>query len=211
VCYADKLPLPCSYFAKGACARGRSCRFAHGDRELQGAIGERGNVRHRAVKTQLCSFFLRGRCLSGARCFFAHGEAELRSSAETLNGSNATLSSDELKGRAQEPDEQDSLLGQDPYESMTSARVHRWDEELGRWVVETLEIEDLPLPPCHSSSSSEQAEQRKPVEPKALDLAAVLPPPACSKGRREGQRIQLLLESRTPLRRSAASFVPWSH
>lgn len=193
-----KLPVPCSYFAKGNCTRGHSCRFAHGDLELQGAISEAGNHRQRVLKTQLCSFFARGRCLSGARCFFAHGEAELRSSQEA--SPPPAPQSCKLEGAAKEPEMQED------FESMTSASVLRWDEELGQWVAETLEIEDLPSSSSDTCLSIEQCDSKK-VEPKALDLEAALSYSSNNAG--AVQTIKILLEARTPLRKNAASFVSW--
>ncbi|KAF8712818.1 hypothetical protein HU200_028590 [Digitaria exilis] len=81
----------CYNFAKGRCARGASCRFAHGDSASRGGwrdeARESGHDRvgpessygnrteHRRVNKNPCKFFAEGRCLRGENCPYLHEEA----------------------------------------------------------------------------------------------------------------------------------------
>jgi len=66
----DKTRL-CKFFAKGKCARGLACTFAHSHEELE--------TRPDFFRTQLCPDFLRlGMCPLGASCAYAHNTLELR-------------------------------------------------------------------------------------------------------------------------------------
>jgi len=66
----DKTKM-CKFHARGRCARGKACSFAHGVDELLTAPN--------LHKTQLCADFARdGQCRRGARCKFAHGVGQLR-------------------------------------------------------------------------------------------------------------------------------------
>lgn len=61
----------CKFYARGRCARGKACSFAHGSEELLTAPD--------LHKTQLCADYARdGLCRRGARCKFAHGVEQLK-------------------------------------------------------------------------------------------------------------------------------------
>jgi len=60
----------CSFWQKGACRRGRNCKYAHGDREL--------NAQPDLTRTALCRDMLNyGQC-NVENCGFAHSAEELR-------------------------------------------------------------------------------------------------------------------------------------
>ncbi|RCV30181.1 hypothetical protein SETIT_6G073300v2 [Setaria italica] len=81
----------CYNFAKGRCARGASCRFAHGDSASHGGWRDEaresahdrvgpdssyGNrTEHRRVNKNPCKFFAEGRCRRGENCPYLHEEA----------------------------------------------------------------------------------------------------------------------------------------
>ncbi|CAL5009903.1 unnamed protein product [Urochloa decumbens] len=81
----------CYNFAKGRCARGASCRFAHGDSAPNGGWRDEaresahdrigpdssyGNrTEHRRVNKNPCKFFAEGRCRRGENCPYLHEEA----------------------------------------------------------------------------------------------------------------------------------------
>ncbi|CAO2205674.1 unnamed protein product [Urochloa humidicola] len=81
----------CYNFAKGRCARGASCRFAHGDSASNGGWRDEaresahdrigpdssfGNrTEHRRVNKNPCKFFAEGRCRRGENCPYLHEEA----------------------------------------------------------------------------------------------------------------------------------------
>jgi len=81
----------CYNFAKGRCARGASCRFAHGDSgshggwrdEARESAHDRGGpdssygnrTEHRRVNKNPCKFFAEGRCRRGESCPYLHEEA----------------------------------------------------------------------------------------------------------------------------------------
>jgi hypothetical protein len=48
---------PCAYFLRGACSRGRACKFSHSGEEL------------------ICPFFTKGVCRYGSKCAFLHASA----------------------------------------------------------------------------------------------------------------------------------------
>lgn len=65
----------------GTCFQGDTCRFAHGEWELQPTSQAGPGL---AVKTKLCTFFANGACTKGATCSFAHGEEELGTSGTSM-------------------------------------------------------------------------------------------------------------------------------
>jgi len=75
---------PCRYWLKGHCQYGDSCRFAHGDEELEEEEEEDENGAARTQrgseyrKTKLCRHWMTGSCPFEDSCKFAHGEHELQ-------------------------------------------------------------------------------------------------------------------------------------
>mmetsp|Transcript_98435 Transcript_98435/g.195213 ORF Transcript_98435/g.195213 Transcript_98435/m.195213 type:complete len:393 (+) Transcript_98435:92-1270(+) len=63
----------CGRFARGTCALGRVCSFAHGEEELD-TVGLTVCGR---VKTQNCRDWEAGRCAYGDACSHAHGDLEI--------------------------------------------------------------------------------------------------------------------------------------
>lgn len=74
VCMKTRL---CCFYIKGSCPRGRKCKFAHGEEELQSAPD--------LTRTKMCPAMLRsGVCRRGTSCRFAHTESELRPIEEVM-------------------------------------------------------------------------------------------------------------------------------
>ena len=64
-----KSKTPCSFFAKGSCTKGESCRFSHS--LPAGGGGGAAAVTITKSKT-ICSFFVKGICTKGDSCRFSH-------------------------------------------------------------------------------------------------------------------------------------------
>lgn len=75
VCLKTKL---CKFYGKtGKCPRDGSCKFAHGEQELQ--------VAPDLSQTKMCPALLRhGECNRGPSCRFAHSEEDLRPILEVV-------------------------------------------------------------------------------------------------------------------------------
>ena len=65
----------CIYHAKGECARGSLCTWAHGNREIGQVVVD---YKQLGVKLDMCRHFLAGACWAGADCAWAHSEEEQR-------------------------------------------------------------------------------------------------------------------------------------
>ncbi|CAE7400378.1 zfs1 [Symbiodinium microadriaticum] len=61
----------CMFWVRGACKRGSSCAFAHGEAQLRESPD--------LSKTKICKKFQTGACPLGEECTFAHCREELRS------------------------------------------------------------------------------------------------------------------------------------
>mmetsp|Transcript_46456 Transcript_46456/g.86854 ORF Transcript_46456/g.86854 Transcript_46456/m.86854 type:complete len:153 (-) Transcript_46456:107-565(-) len=61
----------CSFWVRGACKRGTTCAFAHGESQLR----ETPNL----SKTKICKMYQTDQCSLGELCTFAHSREELRS------------------------------------------------------------------------------------------------------------------------------------
>lgn len=75
VCVKTRL---CKFYNRaGGCPRDRTCKFAHGEQELQAAP----DLSH----TKMCPSFLKhGLCKRGASCRYAHSDEELRPIVEVV-------------------------------------------------------------------------------------------------------------------------------
>lgn len=72
----------CNFFMKGHCPRGSSCKFAHGEEEIQKFPDLTG--------TKMCPDVLKfGECKRGASCRHAHSPQELRPVSEALTADAA--------------------------------------------------------------------------------------------------------------------------
>eukprot|EP00930_Biecheleria_cincta_P095972 TRINITY_DN87856_c0_g1_i1.p1 TRINITY_DN87856_c0_g1~~TRINITY_DN87856_c0_g1_i1.p1 ORF type:complete len:267 (-),score=47.27 TRINITY_DN87856_c0_g1_i1:238-972(-) len=66
-----KKTLLCSFFARGACLRGKNCNYAHGTEEVR----KKPNL----LKISFCADFIEvGSCKKGFNCNFAHDTREFR-------------------------------------------------------------------------------------------------------------------------------------
>ena len=63
----------CIYHAKGECARGSLCTWAHGNGEIGQVVVD---YKQLGVKLDMCRHFLAGACWAGADCAWAHSEEE---------------------------------------------------------------------------------------------------------------------------------------
>lgn len=96
--------------------------------------------------------------------------------------------------------------------SLTCVKVHRYDQEGGRWVVDFLDLtEELP-PTGHRFPSQQEASVSKAADEHKtwVNLEAVFPREASSRQGRWSSA-QSAAYQRTPLRPSAASFKPPLH
>ncbi|SCQ16259.1 zinc finger protein, putative [Plasmodium ovale] len=66
----------CSFYAKGICARGNKCSWAHGELDVR--------PMPKFYKTRMCYTFLSGSYCEASKCTFAHTEEELRGSGKAL-------------------------------------------------------------------------------------------------------------------------------
>ena len=87
--YSSDMASPCIFFARGACSRGKDCRFTHEaqKRQLRGdahvftprstfgsAQSPSSAAPDRAKSSPICHFYLQGRCMNGVICKFRHPE-----------------------------------------------------------------------------------------------------------------------------------------
>jgi hypothetical protein len=168
----------CTFFEHSRCLSGAHCFFAHGEEELRQARNAQGALR----TTGLDEPQIEIRDLSKEPC---HDDvhSKTREGKNMYPDTGGKEDADEKSGRVHPAFSKEQ---EDHFASMASAKVHRWDGELGRWVVEVLDIEEyVPVP--HQVSLSRALNCTK--------LAAVKKPKA-------------VLGQRTPLQGSAALFVP---
>lgn len=123
---------------------------------------------------------------------------------KTTAGSDNTLATDESD--------------QDPAAPF-AAKVHRWDAEHGKWIVEFIEIEDVPSPPDHfAHEHSGGVHEKVPMPPKMPHFQSAMPPRTVSPWAQitadsVAQRAPVETTEnapwrRTPLRKSAAIYTP---
>lgn len=127
----------CTFYSRGRCSRGASCKFAHESQELQ-----RMPDLH---KTRPCFALLRnGRCKDGSSCQYAHSREELRASS----------ASEEVQWPSADY-ELDKLGEDDTWSRQTTGDGLDFEDDFGRQVSEmsrwSESVEDTRMPSLDES------------------------------------------------------------